>query len=259
MVLALKLILTPLLVATASLVQRRWGGAIGGLVAGLPLTSAPVSAFLAVEHGRSFAARAAAGTLLGLTAMSAFCAAYARVAARASWPTAAAVGLLACAATTLVAACLPQDLLLAALITFPVLVAFIPLIGRAVGDRTQRRVPWWDIPGRMILATSIVFVITGTASFWGSKWSGLLSTLPVYALVMGVFSHRHDGPAAAQSFLRGVAVGALGAAAFLLLVGALIERAPLSVAYVVAGVASISVAALSQVIVNASDRTMSAN
>lgn len=259
MVLALKLILTPLLVATASLVQRRWGGSIGGLVAGLPLTSAPVSAFLAVEHGRMFAARAASGTLLGLTAMSAFCAAYARVATRASWITAAAVGLLACAATTLIAACLPQHLLLAALITFPALVAFIPLIGRSVGGRPQRRAPWWDIPGRMVLATSIVFVITCTASLLGSKWSGLLSTLPVYALVMGVFSHRHGGPAAAHSFLRGVAVGALGAAAFLLLVGALVEQTSLGVTYVVASLASISVAALSQVIMNALDRTMSAN
>lgn len=82
MLVPLKVTLTPFLIAVASMAQRRWGGAIGGLVAGLPLTSAPVSVFLAVEHGPAFAARAAIGTLLGISAMSAFCACYARAAAR---------------------------------------------------------------------------------------------------------------------------------------------------------------------------------
>ena len=39
-ILTLKLELTPLLIAVASLVQRRWGGPLGGLIAGLPLTAA---------------------------------------------------------------------------------------------------------------------------------------------------------------------------------------------------------------------------
>ena len=57
--LSLKLVLTPLLIAAASLAQRKWGGLAGGLIAGLPLTSAPVSVFLALEHGPAFAAHAA--------------------------------------------------------------------------------------------------------------------------------------------------------------------------------------------------------
>lgn len=67
--LALKITLTPLLIAAASFAQRRWGGAVGGLIAGLPLTSAPVSVFLALEHGPAFAAHAATATMLGVNAM----------------------------------------------------------------------------------------------------------------------------------------------------------------------------------------------
>ena len=55
-----KLILTPLVILAALWVARRWGDAFGGWLAGLPLTSAPVAAFLAIEHGPAFAAAASA-------------------------------------------------------------------------------------------------------------------------------------------------------------------------------------------------------
>ena len=60
---ALKLLLAPLLILLATLAGRRWGPAVGGWLAGLPLTSGPVSLILALEQGPEFAARAALGTL----------------------------------------------------------------------------------------------------------------------------------------------------------------------------------------------------
>jgi O-antigen/teichoic acid export membrane protein len=50
----LKLVLTPLLIAAASLARRRWGHAVSGWLLGLPLTSGPVAFFLAIERGASF-------------------------------------------------------------------------------------------------------------------------------------------------------------------------------------------------------------
>ena len=47
-VLALKLVLTPLFIAGASLAQRMWGSALAWLLAGLPWVSAPVLVFLAL-------------------------------------------------------------------------------------------------------------------------------------------------------------------------------------------------------------------
>ena len=82
-VLALKLVLTPLLIAGASLAARRWGPAIGGLLIALPLTSGPVAFFLAVDHGAAFAAGAVVGSLGGLVAITGFCLAYAAVGPRA--------------------------------------------------------------------------------------------------------------------------------------------------------------------------------
>ena len=95
------------------------------------------------------------------------------------------------------------------------------------------------------MAAGAVLLITAAAEIIGPTWSGLLATLPVFACVMGVFSHRHGGHRAAHGVLRGIAVGALGSAAFFLLVGALVEHVDLVVSYVVAMVFSLGVAGLS--------------
>lgn len=243
--LALKLTLTPLLIAVASVVERRWGTALGGLIAGLPLTSAPVSVFLAVDHGPAFAARSAIGMLFGTVAMSAFCAVYAMVARHSAWPLSSALGLAACTLTTFAASLVPQALALAAAITIPALLALILLIGRPATRAPAVSPPWWDTPARMATAAAAVILITAAAKLIGPMWSGLLATLPVFACVMGVFSHRHAGYPAAHGVLRGIAVGALGAAAFFLVVGWLATSGALVVTYASATLAALAVAGLS--------------
>src|SRR5579864_7112040 len=67
----LKLVLTPTLIGAASLAGRRWGAFIGGWLIALPLTSGPVTFFLALDQGPGFAAGVAAGSLLGVMAIAA--------------------------------------------------------------------------------------------------------------------------------------------------------------------------------------------
>jgi hypothetical protein len=50
--LLIKLLLTPLLMIAISWAARRWGPGIGGLLAGLPLTSGPISISLWVGLSR---------------------------------------------------------------------------------------------------------------------------------------------------------------------------------------------------------------
>src|SRR5579864_6606619 len=85
----LKLVLTPTLIGAASLAGRRWGAFIGGWLIALPLTSGPVTFFLALDQGPGFAAGVAAGSLLGVMAIAAFAVAYGRLARR-GWPVAVA-------------------------------------------------------------------------------------------------------------------------------------------------------------------------
>jgi hypothetical protein len=80
-----KVLLTPVLIGLVSLAGRRWGPAVSGWLIGLPLTSGPVSLFLALEQGKSFAATAAVGTLLGQISTALFCLAYSWLSFRLNW------------------------------------------------------------------------------------------------------------------------------------------------------------------------------
>src|SRR3990172_8862369 len=92
-ILVLKLVVTPLLIAAATLVARRWGPGVDGWLALLPLTSAPLSVLLSLDQGPEFAAAAVVGTLLGLAALAVFCLAYGWAGRRGGWAGSAAAGL----------------------------------------------------------------------------------------------------------------------------------------------------------------------
>jgi hypothetical protein len=100
-VLLLKLLLVPGLVAAVTLAVRRWGPAVGGWLAGLPIVAGPVLVFYALEQGDAFAARAAHATLAGLIATVAFAVAYAQSSRRQPWYLCMVLGWLAFAAMLL--------------------------------------------------------------------------------------------------------------------------------------------------------------
>jgi hypothetical protein len=82
----LKLVLVPGLVAGVTLGARRWGLRIGGWLTAMPLVAVPTLFFLAMEQGHEFAARAALSTLVGLIGVSAFGVVYGWTALRAAGP-----------------------------------------------------------------------------------------------------------------------------------------------------------------------------
>src|SRR5262245_20047920 len=81
--LATKVLLAPLCVVAVSLVGRRWGVAVAGVLGGLPVVAGPILLVETLLHGRDFGAEAAAGTLVGLAALTAFVVVYGRIAAAA--------------------------------------------------------------------------------------------------------------------------------------------------------------------------------
>ena len=243
--LMVKVTLTPLLIAVATLAARRWGPVVGGWIAGLPLTSGPVSAFLAVEQAPAFAARAACGTLLGLVAVACFCVAYARSAKSSVWVGPTTLGLGFYSLVIWAVSLSSFSLLVSTLLIVPVLGVALMVIGvpALVGPRVPA--PRWDLPVRMATATAMVLLITGAASVMGPKWSGLLSPFPVFACVMAIFSHKNGGSGAAHRLLRGVIVGSFAFASFFTVVGLLVQRLSLVFAYALATAVALSVNGLS--------------
>lgn len=230
MILALKLVLTPALIAAATLVGRRFGPSISGWLVGLPFTSGPVSLFLALEQGTSFAAAAAAGSIAGVGASAVFAVAYAAMARRFGWPASLTVASLAFAVAVLILHGMPLDsgfpLPLLALYAGGVAAATlgIRLIPPPRALDVAPVPPRWDLPVRMVVATALVIVITSAAPLLGPQLSGLLTTYPVYAGVLAVFAHSQRGGAAATQVVRGLCYGILAFATFFLAVGALVDH-----------------------------------
>jgi hypothetical protein len=214
---ALKAVITPVLIGGASLAGRRFGHHIGGWLIALPLTSGPVAFFLATDQGASFAADAAIGMLAGTASQVAFAVAHGASARRG----ALRAFLLGCAAFAAATATL-VFLRWSAVETF-VLVLISIVIGYLVTKRRAhgrldhaRELPRWDIPVRMVAATTVVVLITTLAPHLGSHLAGLLSPFPVFGAVLATFTHHTHGPTAAAQTLDGLVFGLLAPAVFFL-------------------------------------------
>ncbi len=230
--LLLKVVVTPVLIAAATLAGRRWGDRVSGWVVGLPLTSAPVVFFLAVDQGSRFATTAAEAVLLGTISQAAFAVAYARAAVPTGWAVATAAGCSAFALATVGFQHVSLPALPAfALVTVSLILAtlLMPRSGPA-DDRTPPS--GWDLPLRIVVATGLVLVLTGIAPAIGAHLTGLLSPFPLYAGVLAIFAHRQSGDAA-NNVLRGLLLGLFSFAAFFLLLAIGLSRIGIGLAFLV--------------------------
>jgi hypothetical protein len=243
-ILVLKLVLTPALIAAASLAGRRWGHAVSGWLVGFPWTTGPVAFFVVLERGTSFATATALGALAATIAEAAFALAYAHVARRAPWPVALAAATVAFGVVAVALQKPALTIIPAAVAVFVALAVALRLMPRAVAAATPPPPPRWDLPVRMVIATVLVFAITESAAVLGPRWSGTLAAFPLYAAILTVFAHR-AGPAPAVQVLRGLLWGLFGFAGFFLVLAALIERAGVAAAFVAASATAVTVQAVS--------------
>jgi hypothetical protein len=242
--LLLKLVVTPALIAAATLAGRRWGDRLSGWLVGLPLTSGPVLFFLAIDQGSGFATTAALGVLLGTISQAAFALAYAWAAVRSGWVAATVAGCAAFALATLGFERLSLPGLPAfALVTASLMLATVlmpksrPADNRAAASR-------WDLPLRIVVATGLVLLLTGIAPAIGAHLTGLLSPFPVYAGVLAIFAHRQGGADAANNVLNGLLLGLFSFGAFFLLVAVGLSRFGIGLTFLLATVAALAIQGL---------------
>jgi hypothetical protein len=238
-ILALKLVLTPTVMAGATLAGRRWGNAVSGWLIGLPLTSGPLVFVLALEHGRSFAARTAIGSLSGAIAEAAFCVGYA-FGHRVPLVTAS----LGFAAAGVAVGALPLVVLVGA-VPLALVLALLLLPPFPARTQTSVRHPRWDLPARAVAATAVVLVLTALATTLGARLTGLLAVYPLYSAVLAAFAHRLEGRAAAVGLLRGLLVGLFSFAAFYAVLAVMLPRTGIAVSFAGALAAALTVQAAS--------------
>ena len=202
-VLLLRLTLTPATVLLASVVQRRWGHALGGLLIGLPLTTGPFLILIALTRGADATAVAARGVVAGQISVVTFCIAYAHLAQRrppwqvlpGSWALAAA----SVAAVSVVPGAWPET----AVVLVVVAIGLVTWPGGSVADAVAVPARSWETPVRVLVSGTLVAVLTGAARIVGPYLAGLLATTPVILSVLAPSTQRSAGPRATAAMLRG--------------------------------------------------------
>ena len=244
MILAAKLLLAPLCVVAVSLAGRRWGTAAAGVLGGLPVVAGPILLVLALVHGRSFGADAAAGTLLGLCALATFVVVYGRVS-----PFLGPAASVVCGWTGfLVAVALlnqihPADLVALAMAGAG-FAAGLALLPAPAGEAAEiGALPWWDLPARGMAAMVLVVALTAASGSLGANLSGLLAPFPIVTSVLAVFTHAHGGPGQVRILLRNFLVGFYGFAGFCFVLAIGLDRLGTGAAFLVAIAAAVGVQA----------------
>ena len=244
MIFAFKLFITPILIGLVTLAGRRWGAIVSGLLIGLPLTSAPISFILAYEYGPEFASQSAIGNLAGQISNCCFCLAYTLVAKKCDWFISSFSAIAAFLVMTLALNSFAWQLVPAFIVLLAALVLVALVIPRQSLQLKIFSAPRWDLPARIITATTFVVVLTTVADKLGAQLSGLISPFPVFSVVFAAFTHSQSGARAASNLLRGVVLGSGSYASFFLIVGALLTHLGIALTYLMATLVALAVSGL---------------
>jgi hypothetical protein len=232
----LEVLLAPLLVGASGLAAVRWREEVAGLVSAFPAIVGPLLLIAADAHGPAFAARTAAGTLLGLVALAAFALVYGHLARGASWRVALAGAWLAAAAASAVLVGLghprPAVAAVVALAALAVAHRALPPVAGGAAVRVSLMVA--ELPARMLVTALLVVALALAADRFGALVGGVLAALPVLASVLAVATHRGQGTAAVVDLLRGMLAGMGGFVAFCAVVALMVEAAGVPVAFALA-------------------------
>jgi hypothetical protein len=212
--LAAKILLAPLCVVAVSLAGRRWGIAVAGLLSGLPVVAGPILLVETLLHGPSFGADAAAGTLLGLAALTAFVVVYGRVATTVGPVPSVLCGWTAFLLGVAVLSPVQPPPAVSLILVATCFALGLRLLPAAPSPPPAATPPWWDLPARALAALGLVLALTAASGALGPHLSGLLAPFPIITSVLAVFTHTHGGVAQVGVLLRNFLFGFYGFAAF---------------------------------------------
>lgn len=239
-----KAVLTAVTVGLVLTVAQAIGRRQAGLLAGLPVTTAPALLWLAVEQGGAVAARSATGTVVACGLMTIYALVY-EVAARRSGPVASLLAGLAAAAVLAAPASLLADRPLAALLA----AATSAVVVLAVLPRPPLRP---SRAHRLRGQIGLTAMVSGALTVWVAAlagacdpfWAGVLAALPIISAAALVVLHQTGTLDDVRHFLRGYVLGLIGKSAFGLAFAIVVLPQGIGAALVAAVVAGIGLMAL---------------
>lgn len=244
--LVLKLALVAFSVWLSTFAAKRFGHAVGGAVAGLPLIAGPIIAILLVDQGEQQVRAIALATLACVPAAIAHIVASAHAARRFPWPVGLAIALtvFALVGTLLTRLALPVSAVcLLALAAPPLGLLLVP---RGAPLRGPVAVPRIEFVLRIAAALAMAATIILGADTLPSAISGLLLAVPITGSVLPWFTLPRYGAAATVALMGGFVQGLHGFAAFFLVLYAALGRLGGAGAFCLALAAALATAVAAQ-------------
>ena len=236
-----KLFLVAASMLGASMLARRYGHAVSGALAGLPVIAGPIIAILLIDLPAERVRRIALATLVCQPAMLLHIVVFAHAARRLAWP---ACLLLALAAYLALAAALTQidwgalAATLAALTALALALRALPTSGRLADAPVS--VPaselWWRLAAALLIAATVMW----GADHLPAAMAGALLALPIAGSVLPCFTLPRHGPQATARLLGGFVRGQSGFVAFFIVLVALLPLLHKSAAFAAAVAAAIA-------------------
>lgn len=239
--LALKLLLVPAFLLLISLAGRRWGPAVAGWLAGLPVLTGPILFLLALEKGPAFAAAAATVSLSAVFGAVTFIVTYARMCAHRSPGISLLYGLASWCCAALLLTSLPLTNFASLGIALLALAIAPKLFPRISAPILSATLPKWETPLRMLAGAAVTLSVTSLATLIGPSWSGMFAVFPVITIVLSVSSHRVSGPAFAATLLRAMICGLYALTSFCFALAVLLPPRGVIVSFVAATAVALAV------------------
>jgi hypothetical protein len=212
--LALKMVMTAIVVVITSIAVERSGPFVGALIAALPTAAGAAYSILAIEHPSSFIAASAVGSIATTAAVSIYCLIYAALAQRHGLLLSLSVSLLIWFAAAGILRLIDWTPLGAMALNAVVFGITIPLSWRYRETGPMRkflRTPF-DIPLRALAAATVVSIVTTASYSIGSFASGMFALFPIIMCSSIVILHPRVGGKATASMLAHAQVALIGLA-----------------------------------------------
>ncbi|MGK3962894.1 hypothetical protein WMF38_01715 [Sorangium sp. So ce118] len=227
----LKLALVGASVLVSSLAARRFGHAVGGTIAGLPMIAGTIMGFVLLQETPAQASAIALATLSCLPAMVAHVICFAWCATRWRWGAALAASnaaFLSLGAALLTLRLPPAAACAAALLSTALGTLALPRLPLSAAAVTIPRV---ELACRVVAAMAMGWLVMRTAGVAPASVSGLLLAVPITGNVLPSFTLPRYGAAATAALLAGFLRGLLGFAAFFVALRAALGWASPAAAY----------------------------
>jgi hypothetical protein len=209
-----KLALVALSIFSASWVAKRFGHAVGGALAGMPVIAGPIMALVLIDHGPVLAHDIALATLVCVPATVAHIVTFTHMAKKMAWPLclAQAMTVFFIVSLALVALDWPDWMRI-------MLAALAPAVGLMSMPRVKKQsggiaIPALEIVARILAAITLAGTIIVGADYFPASISGILLAIPIAGSILPCFTLPTYGYQATVNLLGGFAKGLNGFCTF---------------------------------------------